>query len=212
MSTILADALSEAKTSSNNNSAKNNNSAAHVKKIIEDLPTLSELKSKHTLSMPLQQLQMLVMMAREQPQLLQRFPQVIKDLNKLEKLRKLEKVNQNTLDSENLKLWSDWVTRYYERLYERKIRPSGDEIKARIKVMNAHNPTFVLRNYMLQDAISAAEKGDYARVNALLKLVQNPYLDVKTAAEEQEKNGLTEDELVAYAGKPPKRAANLRVT
>ena len=34
---------------------------------------------------------------------------------------------------------------------------------------------FILRNYIAQNAIEAAENGDYSEVNNVLKLLENPY-------------------------------------
>ena len=34
---------------------------------------------------------------------------------------------------------------------------------------------FILRNYIAQNAIAAAEKGDYSEVQRILKLLENPY-------------------------------------
>ena len=41
--------------------------------------------------------------------------------------------------------------------------------------MNAVNPKYVLRNYMSQMAIDAADKGDYTLIDALFQLLKNPY-------------------------------------
>lgn len=45
----------------------------------------------------------------------------------------------------------------------------------RISQMNSTNPKYVLRNYMAQIAIDAADKGDYSIVNELFNLLLNPY-------------------------------------
>ena len=41
--------------------------------------------------------------------------------------------------------------------------------------MLAANPKYVLKNYMLQEAIDAAEKGDFSVVDNLFKIAQNPF-------------------------------------
>ena len=43
--------------------------------------------------------------------------------------------------------------------------------------MNATNPKYVLRNYMAQIAIDAADKGDYSVINELYKLLTQPYAE-----------------------------------
>ncbi len=37
------------------------------------------------------------------------------------------------------------------------------------------NPKYVLRNHIAQGAIEAAQKGDYAETDALLKVLQKPF-------------------------------------
>jgi uncharacterized protein YdiU (UPF0061 family) len=41
--------------------------------------------------------------------------------------------------------------------------------------MNSVNPKFILRNYLLEEAIKAAEADDFSKVNDLLKSCYNPY-------------------------------------
>ena len=43
--------------------------------------------------------------------------------------------------------------------------------------MNAVNPWFVLRNYLAQEAIERAHKGDYNLLHALDEALLNPYVE-----------------------------------
>jgi len=38
------------------------------------------------------------------------------------------------------------------------------------------NPKYVLKNYMIQEAIDKAQNGDFTLTNDLLKIAQNPYI------------------------------------
>jgi uncharacterized protein YdiU (UPF0061 family) len=57
------------------------------------------------------------------------------------------------------------------------VRRDNPDASARRASMNAVNPKFVLRNYLAQLAIDAAEKGDYAPVNELLDVLRTPYAE-----------------------------------
>ena len=50
--------------------------------------------------------------------------------------------------------------------------------------MDLVNPKYILRNHILEKAISAAENGDFSVVNQLLEIVQNPYKNHKKTLEE----------------------------
>ena len=59
---------------------------------------------------------------------------------------------------------------YINRLDNKKIQN-----KERKKNMRNHNPFYILRNFSLEEAIDAAESGDYNLVNVFLEIIQNPY-------------------------------------
>lgn len=56
---------------------------------------------------------------------------------------------------------------------------SGISDEQRKAAMNAVNPKYILRNYLCQSAIDAAEQGDYSELRRLLKVMQHPYDDQK---------------------------------
>jgi len=76
-----------------------------------------------------------------------------------------EEIKENILDA-----WQKWFTVYLKRLNAEEL--TDDE---RSEKMNQINPKYVLRNYMAQLAIDAADKEDYSLVNELFQLLKNPY-------------------------------------
>ncbi len=66
--------------------------------------------------------------------------------------------------------WLNWLSLYSERLQLENI---ASEIRA--KKMNTINPKYVLRNYMAQLSIDAADKGDYSIIEELYALLKQPY-------------------------------------
>jgi uncharacterized protein YdiU (UPF0061 family) len=66
--------------------------------------------------------------------------------------------------------WMYWFTQYINRLQSEE--QSDQERKI---AMDKVNPKFVLRNYMSQLAIEAAEKEDYTLIEELHILLKNPY-------------------------------------
>jgi uncharacterized protein YdiU (UPF0061 family) len=74
------------------------------------------------------------------------------------------------LKGEVLFFWKDWMKRYVARL---KDETATDE--ERKQVMNTVNPKYVLRNYMAQFAIDAANKGNYSIVGELFTVLEKPY-------------------------------------
>lgn len=56
-----------------------------------------------------------------------------------------------------------------------QLSSSGVSDEERKALMNSANPKYVLRNYLCQSAIDAAEQGDFGEVRRLLKLVERPY-------------------------------------
>jgi uncharacterized protein YdiU (UPF0061 family) len=78
------------------------------------------------------------------------------------------KINE---DNDPLKeTWLYWFTQYLNRL-----RKEDTTDKDRKAAMDSVNPKYVLRNYMAQLAIEAADKEDYSLLEELHLLLKNPY-------------------------------------
>ncbi len=74
------------------------------------------------------------------------------------------------LTGPTLAYWKAWFANYAARL---KVANSSDDIR-KVK-MDSVNPKYVLRNYMAQVAIDAADNGDYQLIKDFLELLRNPY-------------------------------------
>jgi uncharacterized protein YdiU (UPF0061 family) len=75
-----------------------------------------------------------------------------------------------TLGNEYKKARTAWVEKYSNRLRHASI--SEDE---RVSRMNAVNPLYVPRNYLLQTAIDEANSGNFEEVHQLLEVFRSPY-------------------------------------
>jgi uncharacterized protein YdiU (UPF0061 family) len=69
-----------------------------------------------------------------------------------------------------LNTWLEWFSVYLTRLNTEK---TSDEERA--ASLNKVNPKYVLRNYMAQLSIDAADEGDYSLIEELHLLLKNPY-------------------------------------
>ena len=66
--------------------------------------------------------------------------------------------------------WEDWF-----RDYEARWKEEAESSAVRQEGMRKVNPKYVLRNYMAQLAIEAAEAGDFELIDELHELLKKPY-------------------------------------
>ncbi len=76
------------------------------------------------------------------------------------------------LDGEIHEQWTEWLEQYITRLGREDL---SDQERA--SEMNLVNPKYVLRNYMAQLAIDAADSGDYGLIDDLYQLLKQPYAE-----------------------------------
>ncbi|HMD02534.1 MAG TPA: YdiU family protein [Candidatus Baltobacteraceae bacterium] len=89
--------------------------------------------------------------------------------------------------------WDAWLLRYRARLAS-----EGSEDEARRTRMLAANPKYVLRNYLAQEAIAAAEKGDFSEIARLHGILRTPFAE--------------QPEFESYASAPPEWARHIEVS
>ena len=89
-----------------------------------------------------------------------------------------------------------WLNHYHQHIELRSLNQQEEE--KRQQRMKQVNPVYQLRNYMAQEAISAAEKSDFTLLNQLVPILQQPFIYHK--------------QLAQYAGPAPDWAAGICLT
>ena len=82
--------------------------------------------------------------------------------------------------------------------YKKACLEQDSTFESRFEVMKNINPKFIIKNYMLQEAIEKAHEGDYSGVDDLLKIAQNPF--------DEHKN------FEKYAQPTPMKYANIKLS
>ncbi|XP_021373897.1 selenoprotein O-like [Mizuhopecten yessoensis] len=149
--------------------------------ILSQCATVEEMKMTCKPTMDPRQLQMFMTLMQTNPGILNALGRGLsaftKEIEKMEKSKQLQDLTQKSKTEADKKLWTEWLTQYTERL-KLEVKDGSDlesASKQKSEVMNSVNPRFILRNYIAENAIRAAEKGDYSEVQRVLKLLENPF-------------------------------------
>uniref|UniRef100_A0A8D3AE48 Selenoprotein O n=2 Tax=Scophthalmus maximus TaxID=52904 RepID=A0A8D3AE48_SCOMX len=148
--------------------------------LLEQCASLEELKAANKPTMDPRELAMLLSMAQSNPALFQMISDrmtISRQLDKLSRLKDLMETGQEELKTKQAEEWTCWIARYRKRL-ARELEGQSD-VQAvqeeRVRVMEGTNPRVVLRNYIAQNAIEAAESGDFSEVQRVLKVLEKPF-------------------------------------
>ncbi|XP_060100776.1 protein adenylyltransferase SelO, mitochondrial [Heteronotia binoei] len=193
-------------------------------KISKQCASVEELKAAYKPQMDPRQLSMMLMLAQSNPQLFALIgakSNINKELERIEQLSKLQQLTAAELVSRNKGHWKEWLLNYRVRL-EKELEHTSDAgawSAEHLKVMNLNNPKYILRNYIAQNAIQAAENGDFSEVRKVLKLLEKPYEDTECEEPAEEEDwavaaacsSMTSSKL-PYSSKPPLWASELCVT
>ncbi|KAJ8245333.1 hypothetical protein GJAV_G00269660 [Gymnothorax javanicus] len=163
--------------------AQSNEEAAlgrFVDLLMEQCATLEELKESNKPTMDHRELVMVLSLAQSNPALFQMLAGqkgLSKQLERLARLKELLDTNQEDLQAKQREDWTRWV-----KLYRKRLAREHDEHsdlrqveEERMRVMDSVNPRVVLRNYIAQNAIEAAEAGDFSEVQRVLKVLEKPF-------------------------------------
>ncbi|CAH1772892.1 unnamed protein product [Owenia fusiformis] len=205
------------------------------RRLLEQCCTLEQLKKTYAPRMDPRQLSMMVSMLQMNPDLLNMLggsaKAVMVEIKNLEKLKEIKDLTDAEKKGNDDKEWTEWLEKYVARL---KVEAEGIESieevnRARVEMMDSCNPKFILRNYIAQNAIEAAERGDFTEVKRVLTLLENPFSD-SIDFSEVEPQPLSQDQEascsvastcerpaksftgIAYDSPPPDSLLDLRVT
>ena len=87
----------------------------------------------------------------------------------LSSVNNIEHIRYAFYDEETIPMveWTNWLEKWWERVDGQPDR----------EIMRTSNPKYVLRNWMAQLAIDAAEKEDYSIAQELYELLKQPYAE-----------------------------------
>ncbi|XP_063309194.1 protein adenylyltransferase SelO, mitochondrial-like [Pelobates fuscus] len=148
--------------------------------LTEQYASLDELKVVFKPKMDPRQLSVMLMLAQSNPQLFALIgakANICKELDRIERYNKLQESSEDQLLSNDRALWEEWLHKYSTRLSKDQATTGDNDtfVAERVKIMDSNNPAFVLRNYIAQNSIDAAEKGDFSEVQRVLRMLENPY-------------------------------------
>lgn len=123
-------------------------------------------------------------------------------MHKLERYQRLKQMDHTLFRIECERHWTHWLYMYVGRLQHELGSSQTHDLdrlnRERVSLMNKHNPRYVLRNYLAEEAIQKAEKGDFSEAKRLLRALENPFDEL--------------EEFDDYTRKPPANASKIRVS
>ena len=89
--------------------------------------------------------------------------------------RNLTQALTGTITSElNSKIAKSWILSFQERHSKEVL-----SVEKKLILMNKANPKFILRNYMAQEVIDAAENSDFSKLETLITILTKPFEELE---------------------------------
>lgn len=157
--------------------------AAGINRVLEALlPSLASARDLATAiepGVPEDRVRALLALAPMDPRLNPHIPLLKREEGLWKRYRIVKDQSDEAKAATDRAAWEPWLHRFAARVGLEVAAASGvslDSLQSeRREVMRAANPRFVLRNYLAQIAIRAAENGDFGEVQRLLARVTDPY-------------------------------------
>ncbi|CAH8500486.1 unnamed protein product [Schistosoma haematobium] len=103
---------------------------------------------------------------------------ILKSKEKEKLYKELEHITEQEYQERNKRLWSIWLQAYKVRLeidFEGNHDNTKTQFSERLNLMQSVNPRVVLRNYLAEEAIKSADKGDYTVAQQLFNSLTTPF-------------------------------------
>ncbi|QKF73777.1 YdiU family protein [Aliarcobacter faecis] len=88
----------------------------------------------------------------------------------LTNLKSFSNINEILEFCKNPTALKSWFSKY-----EKVCLEQNSSFDARLEIMKKVNPKYILKNYIIEEAIKKAQNNDFSLVNDLLKIAQNPF-------------------------------------
>ena len=98
----------------------------------------------------------------------------IMESERLDYTNTFRNLSQAVTETKTNELNSD-VAMSWIKSYQERHNKESKSIAKKISLMNAINPKYILRNYMAQEVIEAAENSDFSAAETLIEIITSPY-------------------------------------
>jgi len=143
---------------------------------------------------PKDRLEMFKMLAQSRPDIASQLDMINEELAKHDRYEKLSRQSDSEKKIIDSGLWHSWILKFKERLTAEACHiysKTGEEgLQAwrskRQHVLKRSNPKYILRNWIAQVAITAAEDGDFSIAKKVYDRLKDPYglLDLETSEDD----------------------------
>lgn len=188
-----------------------------VERFVNQCENIEGVKKKYKSKINITQVKTLLRVAESNPQLLLQLGMSVEELEAMVEKDEKEKEITNLTSDEKVegdrKHWNEWINTYRKRIdmeMKESNLTSEEFASKRKQSMDSVNPRIVLRNYMAQEVIDAAEQGNYTKLQDLLSLLENPFTDNSSSELSEENTDKTS--VCRYTSTAPSWGTDLRVT